>query len=103
MIDAVQSGSVAGTIHRFEAHLHPLPVPIFRDSTHAFGLIEAIDLSRAMNQLPSNLVVYGIEGENFEAGVGLSPSVLNGINNLVEKVRREIQMNFPVPQRPSSE
>jgi hydrogenase maturation protease len=89
-IDAVQSGAPAGTIHHFDPNVDPVPAPTFRDSTHAFGLVEAIALSRTLAQLPSSLVVYGIEGENFDAGTGISPSVLNGINKLVEKLRQEI-------------
>jgi hydrogenase maturation protease len=89
-IDAVQSGAPPGTIHYFDANQHPLPAPIFRDSTHAFGLIEAIALSRTLDQLPSSLVVYGVEGENFLAGTGLSSGVLYGTNKLVERLRQEI-------------
>jgi len=90
VIDAVQSGAAAGTIHRFQANLHPLPARIFRESTHAFGLIEAMELSRALNQLPSSLVIYGIEGENFDAGTGLSQTVLDGVDDLVKDLRREL-------------
>jgi hydrogenase maturation protease len=91
VVDAVQSGAVPGTIHRFNADLNPLPAPIFRDSTHAFGLIEAVELSRALKQLPCNLVVYGIEGQNFETGTGLSSAVLGAVSDLVQKLRQEIQ------------
>jgi hydrogenase maturation protease len=91
VVDAVQSGAPAGTIHRFDANLHPLPAPIFRDSTHAFGLVEAVELSRALNQLPGNLVIYGIEGQNFEAGTGLSPAVLAAVNDLVGKLQQEVR------------
>jgi hypothetical protein len=44
-----------------------------------------------MKQLPANLVIYGIEGQNFEAGTGLSPAVLGAVNDLVEKLREEIE------------
>ncbi len=89
VVDAVQSGAVPGSIHHFNAGLHPLPAPIFRDSTHAFGLVEAIELSRALNQLPSNLVIYGIEGQNFDVGTGLSAAVLGAVNDLAERLRQE--------------
>ena len=92
VIDAVQSGSPSGTIHYFDANRHPVPSATFRDSTHAFGLIEAIALSRTLAELPSHLVVYGIEGENFEAGTGLSAGVLNGVDKLVEQIRQEIDV-----------
>lgn len=91
VLDAVQSGAVSGTIHRFQANARALPAQIFRDSTHAFGLIEAVELSRALRQLPSNLVIYGIEGENFEAGIGLSPVVLDAVNDLAKKLPEDIE------------
>ncbi len=91
VIDAVQSGAAPGTIHRFQANLHPLPAAMFRHSTHAFGLIAAIELSRALNQLPPNLIIFGIEGENFDPGTVLSRAILKGVNDLVEDVRQEIE------------
>jgi len=95
VIDAVQSDAAPGMIHRFHANSHPLSAAIARDSTHAFGLIEAIELSRALNQLPSNLVIYGIEGENFDAGTGLSQKVLDGVNDLVRELQQEIDSSLP--------
>ena len=38
-------------------------------------LPEAVELARELDRLPRRLVVYGIEGESFEAGEGLSPAV----------------------------
>jgi len=91
VIDAVHSGAVPGTIHCFRANQDPFPAPIFRDSTHAFGLIEAVELSRALSELPAKFVIYGIEGENFEAGSGVSPAVLEAVNQLVGKLPQEIE------------
>jgi hydrogenase maturation protease len=50
-----------------------LPASMFRGSTHAFGLNEAVELSRALKQLPSNFIIYGIEGQNFDTGSSDSP------------------------------
>lgn len=91
VVDAVQSGAVPGTIHCFHAKQDGLPAPIFRDSTHAFGLIEAVELSSALKQLPLNFVIYGIEGEHFEAGTGCSSAVLNAVKDLAEKLPQEIE------------
>ena len=93
VIDAVESGAVPGRIHRFQANLEPLPAPIFRDSTHAFGLVEAVELSRALHQLPPNLLIYGIEGESFEAGGEPSRAVLTAINDLVKELRQAIDQS----------
>ena len=60
LIDAVYSGAKPGTIHRFDAHTQPIPSKFFHYSTHAFGVAEAIELARALKQLPPHLIVYCI-------------------------------------------
>ena len=76
VIDAVSSGADPGTVHRFDATSAPLPARL-RGSTssHALGLAEAIELGRTLGRLPGRLLVYGIEGERFEAGTELTPAV----------------------------
>lgn len=94
IVDAVRSRARPGTIHRFDAGLHPLPAPLFRDSTHAFGLAEAVELGRAMNQLPASLTIYGIEGKRFERGAALSPEVLTASEELVKEILENIRRLF---------
>jgi hydrogenase maturation protease len=90
IIDAVHSGAAPGTIFRFEAHAQPLPTKFFHYSTHAFSIAEAIELARALKQLPPSLVVYGIEGKNFAAGVGLSAEAEKAAQEVAERIRQEI-------------
>jgi len=85
IIDAVMSGAAPGTIHRFDASAQPLPKDAFRCSTHAFGVAEAIELSRALSELPQSLVVYGIEGKKFAAGVGLSSEVEKAVGEVARR------------------
>ncbi|HEU5199486.1 MAG TPA: hydrogenase maturation protease [Ktedonobacterales bacterium] len=89
LIDAVASRAKAGTIYRFDAQAQPIPTSVLARSTHAFGVAEAIELARVLNQLPSSLTVYGIEGKCFAAGVGLSPSVTRAAKKLVEQLVQE--------------
>ncbi|GAB60845.1 MAG: hydrogenase maturation protease [Candidatus Jettenia sp.] len=90
LIDAVHSGTKPGTIHRFDASAHPLPSEFFRYSTHTFGVAEIIELARTLNQLPSHLIVYGIEGKRFEAGIGISPEVNTAVQEVVNRLRQDI-------------
>jgi hydrogenase maturation protease len=86
VIDAVRSGAVPGTIHRFDG-AEPLPAAVRSStSTHAVGLAEAIELARALGRLPAELIVYGIEGERFEAGIGLTPAVSAAVDAIVNAV-----------------
>ena len=89
VIDATRSGSAPGKIHRFEAHTEPLPSRFFHYSTHAFSVAEAVELARALNQLPPQLIVYGIEGRNFTAGEGLSPEVEKAADSVIARLLQD--------------
>jgi len=75
LIDAVSSGAPPGSIRRIDAGATAVPSEWFRGSTHAFGVAEAIELARTLGRLPDRLIVLGIEGARFDAGIGLSPEV----------------------------
>jgi hydrogenase maturation protease len=90
LIDAVQSGAPAGTLHRIDVQAESLPASLFRHSTHAFGIAEAVELARTLHQLPTRLIVYGIEGGRFDAGIGLSPEVEKAVVEAEARLRREI-------------
>lgn len=93
VIDAVHSGAAPGTIFRFAAHLESLPSKFFHYSTHAFSIAEAIELSRILNQLPPQLIVYGIEGQIFESGTGLSEPVEKTVQEVTQRIKKEIRMH----------
>ena len=75
LCDAVHSGAPPGTVHRLDAHRQPIPTAFFHYSTHAFSVAEAVEVARALGGLPHRLIIYGIEGADYTAGVGLSPAV----------------------------
>ncbi len=95
LIDAVHSGAQPGTIHRFDVHTQTIPTKFFHYSTHAFGVAEATELARALKQLPQNLIVYGIEGKCFEAGIGLSLEVGKSSQEVVKRVQQDIHNCSP--------
>jgi hydrogenase maturation protease len=90
VIDACVSGARAGTLHRFDVSEAPLPENAFTVSSHGLGLHQAIELARALGQLPGRCVVYAVEGATFEAGAPLSCAVAAGAVEAVERVRAEI-------------
>jgi hydrogenase maturation protease len=91
LIDATSSGATSGTIRRLEVASSPLPARQFGRSTHAFGLAEAIELSRSLHELPTRLVVYGIEGRDFSAGAGVTAEVAAAVETVAERVLQEIK------------
>jgi hydrogenase maturation protease len=97
LIDALNSGAKPGTVRRLDAHAQSIPAGFFHYSTHAFGVAEAVELARALGQLPPRLIVYGIEGKTFEAGLGLSPEVEKAAQEVVERVLGDLCCNHHLP------
>jgi hydrogenase maturation protease len=91
VVDAVQSGAPPGTIHRLDARNEILPAWFSRCSTHSFGIAEAIELARAMHEMPAELIVYGIEGLDFSPGTELSPEVARVVPTAARLILQEIQ------------
>jgi hydrogenase maturation protease len=91
LVDAVNSGAAVGTIYRFDALTQPIPADLSFNSTHAFGLAEAIMLAHTLQQLPSALILYAIEGKNYTPGADLSPEVEQAVPKVVAQVKQEIQ------------
>lgn len=90
LVDAAHSGAAAGTILRFEMENSPLPRNFSAHSTHAFGIAEALELARALKQLPPRLIVFGIEGQNFELGSKMTQEIRMGIEHAVDMISSEI-------------
>ncbi len=91
VVDAAHSGSSPGTIHRFDARRSPITVRTSSHSTHDLGLADAIELARALEAMPAELVVYAIEGADFRLGVSLSPSVERAGSEVVARMAEEIR------------
>ncbi len=93
LVDACRSGAPCGTVRRIDVAqvaAAPLLRSVFGVSTHGFGLAEAIELSRALGQLPSRCVVYAIEGGSFEAGAPLSAAVAAAVAAVAGRLHSEL-------------
>lgn len=91
LIDTMRSGASPGTIRRLDASTEPLPARQRHGptSTHATGLAETIELARALGALPARLIVYAVEGRQYDAGAGVSAEVDAIVPALVERILRE--------------
>ena len=65
---------------------------MFPCSTHTFGVAEAIELGRILEQLPPYLIVYGIEGKQFNTGCDLSTEVAQAVPHVVQRVQQDIRV-----------
>ena len=89
VVDAVSSGAPPGSIHRMDASKEPIPSKFFSCSTHDFGVAEAIEMARALDQLPRQLQLFGVEGENFQPGEMLSAEVERAMELVVDEILQQ--------------
>ncbi len=91
LVDAMASGAEPGSVARFAAHLAPLPGKFFHPgSSHTLGLAQIVEMGRALGQLPSRLIVFGVEGRSFDLGQGLSPEVAAAIPRVLAAILAEV-------------
>jgi hydrogenase maturation protease len=103
VVDAMRSAAIPGTIWRLDASLAPLPTKLRGcASTHAVGLSEAVELARALEQLPPRIVVYAVEGRTFDAGAGLSAEIQAILPRLAQMVLDEALAASHRPPRRSA-
>jgi len=88
VIDAVVSGAPAGTVHVWDGQRLPT-FATSAESTHGLGVAQAIKLAHSLGRLPQRLRVYGIEGQRFEIGTGISPEVQRGVEEVVQQIAGE--------------
>lgn len=91
VVDAAASGCEPGRVHRFDATERAVPAGVFRSSTHAFGVGDAIELARALGRLPGRVLVYGVEGGAFASGGQLTAPVQAAVEEVARSVLEDLQ------------
>lgn len=97
IIDAIQTPDPKpGTVHS----IRPLEGAVFPAqkslSSHALSLMDALELGRILQKLPKDLIVLGVEGENFAPGDQLSPSVAEALDQVIRMIPSLIQPRNPL-------
>lgn len=82
IVDAVRSGAAGGTLHRFDATAAAVPAAFRHSSSHTIGVAEAIELARGLHRLPDRVLLFGVEGERYDAGAPLSAGVAEALDRL---------------------
>ena len=96
VIDAMNSGDSCGKIYRIDAHKQSITKQFHPNSTHHFGIAEAVELAKALNRLPEYLMIYGIEGKSFKEEIGLSPEVERAANDVINMVMEDTREAFRI-------
>ena len=93
LIDCVCSGAPLGTIHRFEPLVETIPEQLSQPtSTHRFGITQVVRLAQTLGRLPQRLIVYGIEGQEFGHGTGVTGAVAEAVNEVADRIVNEMAL-----------
>ena len=92
LVDAMDRAMITTEeqVFRWDATREPIPSGLSGTSSHVLGVAQAIELARALNQLPKRLIVFGIPGRDFQMKQGLSPETERLLPHAVEQVLKEI-------------
>lgn len=85
IVDAVQSGAPAGTVHLLPLPSHEaLPRAMGRVSSHGWGLVETLRLSRSLGLRVPRLMLLGVELESVKPGLPRTSPVDAALRTVVE-------------------
>ncbi len=90
VVDAVRSGRLPGTVHRFEVERGERFTGLPVTSTHGLSLGEAVALGRALGRFPQRLVVFGIEAADVGPGSGLTAPVATAVEEVSWRIAEEL-------------
>jgi hydrogenase maturation protease len=90
LVDAVSTGGSEGAVRIFESTPETMLTPAEK-TAHGFGVVETLSLARKSGiQLPSRLILIGIEGHHYELGRSLSGPVREAIPKAVEAIQEKV-------------
>ena len=79
VVDCTATGSAPGTVRRWDATVHDLRGLQHPAGTHDLSLADVIALGRRLGRFPARLIVFGIEGERYDAGAPMSAAAERGV------------------------
>ncbi|MEQ9407428.1 MAG: hydrogenase maturation protease [Fuerstiella sp.] len=103
VVDACRSDHPAGTIHRLawsdcrammdNTSPEQPGLDLGGQSTHDFGLADVLRLAEQTRRLPAEVIVWAIDGKNFQLGHEISEDVERVLWNVVANIRAETAVN----------
>jgi hydrogenase maturation protease len=86
LVDAFSPAGNPGRVRIWDVKAKTLEPYLLRFTTHSFGVAEAIETARLLDNLPKQLLLYGIEGSQFELGTPPSVEVMKAVEKVVEMI-----------------
>ncbi len=101
IIDAVRAGHPPGTVMRIEGADVPATFET-RITPHQLGLSDLLATAKLTDNMPANLVLFGIEPKSLETGLVFSPEVEGAVDKVVVHVAEELRrLGYTVEECPS--
>jgi hydrogenase maturation protease len=98
LVDAVHMGETPGNWRRFGLGEIRLIVENSPLSLHEPGLSSGLALAQALDVLPEDILLYGVEPEVLDNGQELSPTIKRALPELVEDILDELWMRNQKPK-----
>lgn len=90
LVDTVRTGRRPGTVHRWAGTRLLDHLPATGGGTHDLGVATTLQLAAALDRLPADLVIIGIEGARFEVGIPPCRPVRHAITMVAAGLVREL-------------
>jgi hydrogenase maturation protease len=90
IIDAMKCGQAPGTVVRVEGEDVPAAFRT-RISPHQLGLSDLLAAAMLTDELPKNLVLFGVEPESIDIGLDLTETVEANLGKLIGAVADELR------------
>lgn len=98
LVDAVKLGHAPGRITRLEGDEVPAALEV-KISPHQVGVQDLLAAARLLGDAPPLVVLWGMEPERLDPGMGFSPSVAAALPRLEAAVLAELR-GWDLPGRP---
>lgn len=91
LIDAVLSKTKqVGYIHHFHPSVETIPGIFTNTSTHLLDVIQIIELAKALDKIPTDLYLFGIETKEHAMQEGISPELEKKLPEITEQIAKNI-------------
>ena len=89
ILDVARGDQPSGTVYRFE--MDDVKSGDVLISLHDIGVVDALRMETLVGKVPDDIVFFGIEPEKIALSMGLSSSVKQGLDHLVDRVMEELK------------
>lgn len=90
VVDCAFMGESPGTIRRFAPDEVGSTKVLAHRSLHEADLMRVIAMARQLGQAPEQIVIFGIEPERVQPGQGLSPTLMDRIDEYQSVILSEL-------------